>query len=222
VDLGDALAVSCNGYFAHAAGEMGIEVFAWWARRLGFGEKTGLEITGESAGLVPDPAWKAARAARNTRLGRTVGIDATWHPGETWQVGFGQGALLVTPVQVARLMAIVSNGGYSVKPTLLLGEGRLGERVVAPETLVIVREGLAEVVRRGTASRTDLDRFHVAGKTGTGDLPGGMRNVAWFAGYAPANGARIAFACCFVDVEGYGGGVAGPVCSAFLEEYTKP
>jgi cell division protein FtsI/penicillin-binding protein 2 len=74
----------------------------------------------------------------------------------------------------------------------------------------------------GTAARTRLGEFRAAGKTGTGDLPGGMRNVAWFAGYAPREAPRVAFACVFVDVKGYGGGVAGPVCVEFLREFTKP
>ena len=81
---------------------------------------------------------------------------------------------------------------------------------------------LEEVVRRGTAARTGLGRFRAAGKTGTGDLPRGkekLRNVAWFAGYAPAEAPTIAFACCFVDVEGYGGDVAaGASCEGIARQ----
>jgi len=224
VDLADALAVSCNGYFGNAADVMGIDILSWWSRYLGFGAPTGLEISREASGLVPDPQWKMERYESSESF-RKAFTSGHWQRGETWQVGFGQGALLVTPIQVARLMAIVANGGYAVRPTLLAGKGARGERILEPRTIALVRDGLEEVVNRGTASKTGLIRFRAAGKTGTGDLPRGkeiLRNVAWFAGYAPAEAPKIAFACCFVDVKGYGGGVAGPVCVEFLDEFTKP
>jgi len=224
VDLADALAVSCNGYFANAADRMGIDILSWWARHLGFGAKTGLEVHREASGLVPDAAWKMERYETSKSF-REAFTSGHWQRGETWQVGFGQGAVLVTPIQVARLMAIVANGGYAVRPTLLAGGGTRGERILMPRTVELVRDGLEEVVRRGTASKQGLALYRVAGKTGTGDLPQGeqkQRNVAWFAGYAPAAAPTVAFACCFVDVKGYGGGVAGPVCGEFLKEFTKP
>lgn len=223
IDMVDALAVSCNGYFGHAADLMGIEILSWWAKRLGFGKQTGLEVDREPTGLVPDAEWKLRRYETSENF-RKAFKSGDWQRGETWQVGFGQGALLVTPIQVARLMAIVANGGYEVRPTLLAGQGRLGERLLEPRTVNLVRDGLEDVIRRGTASKVNLGEYRVAGKTGTGDLPRGklgLKNVAWFAGYAPAEAPTIAFACCFVDVKGYGGGVAGPACAAFLKRFTK-
>jgi penicillin-binding protein 2 len=224
IDLTDALAVSCNGYFADAADRMGIDILSWWAKYLGFGRRTGIEIDREPAGLVPDAEWKMARFENSERF-REAFQTGHWHRGETWYVGIGQGALMATPIQVARLMAIVANGGHAVEPTLLAGKGRLGERILEPRTIHLVRSGLEETVRRGTASRTELGRYRAAGKTGTGDLPPGklkLENIAWFAGYAPAENPKIAFACAIADVTGYGGGVAGPVCVEFLKEFTKP
>lgn len=211
IGLRDALRVSCNGYFAWEAERMGIRVLDDWANRLGFDAPTGVGIPGEDGGVVGDPEWKAPRSAANPEF-----YPPGWQTGDTRQIGFGQGYVAVTPLQVARLMAIVANGGRFVRPSLVYGGGKPGDRVVSPESLRLVRQGLEAVVTAGTADDTGLSRFRAAGKTGTADS--GIGNMAWFAGYAPADSPRYAFACCLGGVRRYGAEAAGPVCVAFLEE----
>ena len=215
VDVVDALAVSCNGFFAEEAGKMGILILDEWANTLGFDRPTGIDLPGEAGGLIPDPLWKEKRHEQAPEHYPYK----IWFPGDTRNAGFGQGDVLVTPLQVARLMAIVGNGGRFVRPSLVAGEGGLGDRVVSAESIRIVQEGLRAVVTRGTATRTGLDRFRAAGKTGTADLPPGHGNAAWFAGYAPAEAPRVAFACVLAETPRYGADAAAPVVSAFLEGY---
>ncbi|MEZ6055238.1 MAG: penicillin-binding transpeptidase domain-containing protein [Planctomycetaceae bacterium] len=105
VDLQDALCESCNVYFFDAARKVGAQPMETWARRFGLGETTGLDIGGERAGLVP-----SSREATRER---------PWYPGHTLQLAIGQGDLLVTPLQVARMMAAVANDGWLVTPQLL-------------------------------------------------------------------------------------------------------
>jgi penicillin-binding protein 2 len=217
IDLEDALAHSCNGYFAHAAETMGIELLSYWSRELGFGSATGTGLEEELQGLVPDESWKAKRHRDEPRRFRYPVL----HPGEVRQIGFGQGYLLVTPIQMARLMAVVANGGHRVAPTLVLGEGRRGERFLEEKALERVRKGLEDVVDRGTAARSGLGRFRAAGKTGTAELAGSDRNMAWFAGYAPAEAPRVAFACYLRRTTESGAVAAGPVVVRFLEEHAK-
>ena len=214
VAMVEAISGSCNKYFAEVAGKMGIELFAWWARRLGFDEQTGIELPGEAAGLIPDPAWKQEQYALSPEYWGQPG----WVPSDTWQVGFGRGALLVTPVQVARFMGIIAAGGRFVRPSIVLGEGGLGERVVSPGTLEVVRRGMEATVTRGTAARTDLGRYRAAGKTGTAEIEAGFSNhMSWFAGYAPAERPQVAFACVIKETADTGAEGPAQVVSAYLE-----
>jgi penicillin-binding protein 2 len=223
IGIEEALAHSCNGYFANAAEEMGVDLLAYWSRELGFGARTGIGLV-EDSGLVPDDAWKAARHRKNPRRFR-YGV---MHAGEVRQVGFGQGYLTVTPLQVACLMAIVANGGHRVDPTLVRGEGRRGPRIVTDEraddleaAIRRVRRGMEEVVRVGTARTTRLGVFRAAGKTGTAEIADSELNMAWFAGYAPAEAPRVAFACYLRRTAEGGADAAGPVVARFLEEYAR-
>jgi penicillin-binding protein 2 len=210
VDLRDAISRSCNKYFARAAEAMGIGVFAPFAAKLGFGRPSGLLLPEESGGLVPDPEWKRRRYPK----------DPVLHVGELRQMGFGGGALLVTPVQMARLMAVVANGGRLVPPVLVLGEGGGGDRVVSEASAARVREAMEAVVTEGTGRRLGLQEFRVAGKTGTAELVADRQDhMAWFAGFAPAEAPRVAFACYLRRVKAHGAEAAGPVVLAFLREF---
>ena len=104
VDLAKAISQSCNVYFYQLGKSLGIERIAKWARKFGFGEPTGIELGGERRGLVPDEEW-------STRV-----RHHPWYPGETISVAIGQGALSVTPLQMARAVAVIANGGDLVTP----------------------------------------------------------------------------------------------------------
>src|SRR5699024_1502947 len=108
VDVVDAIAKSVNTYFYKLAYEMGIDTLSEWLAQFGFGQKTGIDLYGESVGVLPSSAWK-----RSTK-------EEPWYPGETVIAGIGQGYWVVTPMQLARAIAILANGGRAIHPRLLL------------------------------------------------------------------------------------------------------
>lgn len=222
-NLSDALCHSCNVYFFEGARKIGPEPIVTWADRFGFGHPTGIDLPSESRGNVPSPRQTGAGTGRNS----------TWYPGDTLGLAIGQSRLMVTPLQVARLMATIANGGYLVTPhvgkaSLMEGSQRatvdaVAERRRLPElsdvTLERIREGLERVVAdpSGTGHKTVfMEEIAIAGKTGTAEVGGGRPDHAWFAGYVPADRPRIAFAV-VLEHAGSGGKAAGPVAKRFVE-----
>ncbi len=234
VDMHKALVESCDVYFYQVAQRLGVDKMAKWARRFGLGSPTGIALDGESAGLVPDRAWKRRR------------FGTPWYPGETPLVGIGQGFIGTTPLQMASMVAAVANGGTVYRPWFV-------QRVVSPEgvvmeeygpvraatvklkkgTLEVVRRALFDVVhgRRGTARRARSDLVSIAGKTGTAqvaemrgeavkskDLPYEIRDHAWFVAYAPTDKPEIAVAT-LVEHGGGGGATAAPIARKVVEAW---
>ncbi len=227
VDLHEALVQSCNVYFYQVGNQVGIDKLAEYARRLGYGEKTGIDLPGEEKGLMPDPEWK-----------RKV-TNQPWFPGETVSVAIGQGAVQVTPVQMARLMQMVGLGVVPPRPHLRLQDtppegvdlAALPRVQVKPESLRLVRAGLRDVVNTwGTGWRARLADVQVCGKTGTvqvvahsagvdsNKLAAEVRDHSWFAGWAPCEDPQVAFAV-FVEHGGHGGESAAPIARRVLEVY---
>ena len=230
----EAIIQSCNIYFYHLGNDMGIERISKWAHRFGFGEPTGLDLPHEESGTVPDPDWKR----------RTVLRDPTWHPGETISVSIGQGAIEVTPIQMAMFAAAIGNGGTLYRPHLLLSrEVREGieederqdyviRRVeLRPRTLEVIRDAMWGVVNEdGTGGRAKIAGRDICAKTGTAQvfrasrdidadkLPKDKRDHAWFVGFAPKDNPRIAWAV-FVQNGGHGGTTAAPIARAVLERF---
>ena len=225
VTLADALAQSCNVYFFHHAGRLGPGGLVDWASRFGFGRVTGVDLPGEAAGTLPAPADDGSPAARARGLA------------EAQLLAIGQGRLEVTPLQVARMMAAVANGGLLVTPHVVCGLGLTEQGEPAPDasaedaeppirvppprpipglhpaTLAAIREGLQRVVSdpRGTAHATVfLDSIEIAGKTGTAETDAAGAEHAWFAGYAPAGHPQVAFAVA-LEHAGNAAETAGPV-----------
>ncbi|MEX0714996.1 MAG: penicillin-binding transpeptidase domain-containing protein [Planctomycetaceae bacterium] len=224
-DLSDALCRSCNVYFYDAARRMGPEPMFHWARELGFGQPTGIDLPGERGGSVPVPPSLRAKFPED---------DASpWYAGDTLGLAIGQSRVTATPMQIARLMAVIANGGELVTPHVVRvgGPTRLGEDDDFPEppaprrisglsdsTLARVREGLERVVAdpRGTGYKhVRLHEVAIAGKTGTAEVGGGRPDHAWFAGYVPADRPRIAFVV-VLEHAGSGGAAAGPVAREFV------
>lgn len=225
--LVDAIARSCNVYFYSAAESMGPEPFVTWARRFGFGRVTGLDLPGEKSGNLPYP--------QQQKDGRRI----PWYKGDTLGLAIGQSRLTVTPLQIARMMAAIANGGDLVHPHVFLSARDLDQSGLAaepsssprvqpieglhPETIERVREGLQMVVAnpRGTGYRRVRSRqISIAGKTGTAEVGGGRNDHAWFAGFLPANQPRYAFAI-VLENGGSGGSVAGPVAKALAESLVE-
>ncbi len=225
VDLHKAIKESCDIYFYQVGDELGIELIAKWARLFGFGAASGIDIRNERSGLVPDTAWK--REARGAR----------WYPGETISVAIGQGPFLVTPLQMARALAAVANGGYLVQPHLRRRPIRpmTNSIKVSSESLTLVRHALWAVVNdRGTGTAARLEGIDVAGKTGTvqvveqktwvdsEDLPFKHRDHAWFVSFAPSTDPELVVVV-FVEHGGKGSKAAAPIARALYEKYfTEP
>lgn len=228
VTLRDALAVSCNVYFFDRCGRLGPRPLIDWARQFGFGEPTGVDLPHEARGTLP---------TENTI--RDLEGHA-WRSGDTLALAIGQGSLTATPLQVARMMAAVANGGRLVTPHLVsrLGLPELADgqsatdgpndpiRVppprpiprLSPAILATVREALERVVAdpRGTAHATlCLDEVAIAGKTGTAETGPGRAAHAWFAGYAPAERPRLAFVVA-LEHAGDASTAAGPVAKRLV------
>jgi len=226
VDMRRAIQHSCNVYFYRVGVQLGIERIANWARRLGLGRATGIDLPHEMSGLIPDPDWKQS----------TRGLP--WYAGETVSVAIGQGQVLTTPLQLARLAAVMANGGMLVTPHLVLGVG--GEPVpgpvpeavgLHPETLRVIREGMHAVVNdHGSGWRAHLAGVGVSGKTGsaqvvsragrpkTGEIPRHLRAHGWFVAFAPSDDPQIALSV-LVEHGESGGRGAAPVARRILLRY---
>jgi penicillin-binding protein 2 len=236
VDLTQALVHSCDVYFYHLGVTLGIDRISHYARLFGLGSLTGIDLPGEKPGLVPTREWKE-RVKKEP-----------WQKGETVSVSIGQGANLVTVVQLAVAFSAIANGGTRVQPRLLrrleTWDGKSTRPLEPPETvevgvskeaLAIVSRALTAVVQepRGTGGRARVPGVQVAGKTGTtqvvsldlvkdledDEIPVRYRDHALFVAYAPAEKAEIAIAV-IVEHAGSGGGtVAAPIAQKVLARY---
>ncbi len=212
VDLRAALAHSCNVFFYQAGLKVGPALMARYARAFGLGAVAGVDLGGEKPGLVP---W--AEGLRGRR---------GWQAGETVNMAIGQGRLLVTPLQVARMMAAVANGGVLWKPRLVhrveRADGSLayasptratGRVDLSGVVLGFLRAALADAVAEGTGTAARLPGFPVAGKTGTAQSAvrdAKIPDHAWFASYAPADDPQVVVVV-LVERGGKGGQVAAPI-----------
>ncbi|MBM4123384.1 MAG: penicillin-binding protein 2 [Nitrospira sp.] len=232
MDITQALVDSCDVFFYTVGQRMGIDTIASFAMQFGLGQETGIELPSERVGIVPSNAWKEKAKGQ------------PWFPGETISASIGQGYVTVTPLQMAHLIATVANDGVSFRPRLVRAvmeraTGRLqdipavsnGKLTVKPETLDLIKEALAGVVTRGTATRARSTLVSIAGKTGTAqaaalrtgpakDIPKKLRDHAWFVSYAPVDEPKIAVAV-LVEHMGHGGSVAAPLAKQIIEAYMK-
>lgn len=205
-----ALAVSSNTFYYRIGLKLGPEHLFAAARRLGYGQPTGIELADEeSAGLLGDRAWKKAA------------LGEPWTPVDSITSAIGQGALQVTPLQMARLYAAVANGGWLVTPHLVERPTRRQWIGLKPATLAVVRQGLRMVVTAGTARLlNDPQLPPVAGKTGTAEDPP-RPDHAWFGGYAPAGRPTLVIVAFGENSGGYGGTVAAPMVKALMTTWFR-
>lgn len=224
-DIESAIAESNNIFFYGIGGGfdkikgLGINKIKEWWKRFGLGRKSGIDLPGESLGLLPDPEWKE----------KTVG--EAWYLGNTYHVSIGQGDLLVTPIQMLKMVSAIANGGKLVAPQIVKkisdANGVVleeflprieNESVASAEIIDIVRRGMRKTVTMGSARNLNDLPVAVAGKTGTAQFFGNQKTHAWFECFAPYDNPEIAI---IVLVEGGGGGheVAVPIAKNILEYY---
>lgn len=207
-----ALAVSSNSFYYQVGLKVGEAELFKAARRFGYGSYTGIELkTEESPGLLGDAAWK-----------KQV-LKETWTPVDTITSAIGQGALQVTPLQMARLYAAVANGGNLVTPHLVEGKHvpKPQGMGLKADTIKMLHQGLRRAVTEGTAKvLADPNLPAVAGKTGTGEDPP-RPDHAWFGGYAPAEKPQLVIVAFAENSGGYGGTVSAPMVKKLMEVFFK-
>jgi penicillin-binding protein 2 len=213
ITLTDALAQSCNVYFFHHATRMGHRPLIDWAYRFGLGQRTGIELPGETSGRVPTP-----RSMEKLE-------DREWTASDTQALSIGQSSLTVTPLQMARLVAAVANGGRLVRPRLLVQQDETADSYpddplvgLSESTLKAIRTGMRLAVAdpSGTAHEVLASAsVHVAAKTGTAETGNSKGDHAWIAAYAPATAPKIALVV-VLEHAGSGSTAAGPVANRLV------
>lgn len=233
VDLKRSIAVSCDTYYYRLANQMGIEAMHRFLSQFGFGRKSGIDLDGELAGLLPSPEWKRRR------------FNQPWWPGETVIAGIGQGYMLATPLQLAVATMALANDGVVYAPQLLRAwqdpaSGRmhyaaprvLGRIPLNPRHLSIIKQAMVEVMLPGgTAAVAGAGAaYAIAGKTGTAQVIGikqgaryderrvaaHHRDHALFIAFAPAEAPRIAVAV-MVENGGSGSATAAPIARKVID-----
>ena len=244
--LPEALAQSCDTYFDeignrfYERGPEGRVRLQQWARRFGFGKPTGLDIGGESEGLLPTPDWRKQHFKTDW--------DRAWNPGDSIQLSIGQGDLLVTPLQMAVFYSMLANGGNIVTPYLAAdveqpGNGTGSPDVVLrrfasrppqpsgvdPAALQAVRDGLYKATHdaNGTSSAVfgNYD-VPISGKTGTAEkvvqlagYPAGhTEDQSWWCGWGPSNNAKLVV-CALIENGGHGSTAAAPAALKVFEKF---
>ncbi|MDR1874740.1 MAG: penicillin-binding protein 2 [Synergistaceae bacterium] len=203
VNLISALQYSCDVYFYQVGMKLGIDRLLKWVRKFGLGEPTGIDLPGEAGGNIAGPEWKKRRTKEN------------WYQGDTINYSIGQGFLLLTPLQIARVYAAVANGGRLVTPFLVPSRAQAPvDMGIRQEKLAIVQKGLNYVVSRGTGSRAGRFGISIAGKTGTAQNSHGPDHAV-FAGYAPADSPRYV-AVAMIEAGEHGSSVASPIVGEVL------
>jgi penicillin-binding protein 2 len=238
--LTTALAASCDTYFY----QVGLKFYnrtdsplQRWARTMGFGQKTGVDVGPEGAGLIPTPEWR--------RHYFKTAIDKIWTSGDSVQLAIGQGDVLVTPLQMTRFYAMLANGGKLVEPhivsaveepstqgqppVVLRGYSPKPPKDVGlnPNNIRVVDQGLYDATHANYGTSAGIfGAFPVpiAGKTGTAEkyvtLPGyqGLQDQAWWCGYGPY-GKPTLVVCAMVENGGHGGVVAAPAALQVFQKF---
>jgi len=218
VDLRRAISASCNVYFYQVGIRLEIGRLSKWAKLMGLGAPTGVDLPFEASGLMPSAEWKL-------RV-----LKTPWYAGETVSVAIGQGQVSATPIQMARVAAFIANGGRLLRPHFAR-QAKVPELppIVRPETIAAVREGMCGVVAAGTGWRARLAGVLVCGKTGSAQVVARARLEktpaahelqphGWFVAFAPADRPRIALAV-LVEHGRSGGESAAPVARRILAHY---
>ena len=220
VDLREAIVQSCDSYLYQLGERLGVQRIAEGALKLGFGSLTGIDLPNEKPGLIPTTEWYDSKYGKGN-----------WSRGVALNLSVGQGEILVTPVQLARFISALANGGILYRPfvvreivdrdgrRLYRGESK-GERLpLSNQTIQTLREFMLGVVNDelGTGIRGRSEFVQIGGKTGTAQNPTG-EDHAVFCCFAPFDKPRIAMAI-IIERGGHGGPVAAPIARRVIERY---
>lgn len=218
VSFHKAIVNSCDVYFYNVGKRLGIDRISHYATALGLGRKTGIDLPSEEPGLIPSEEWVERVFHRK------------WYAGETISVAIGQGAITVTPLQLARAIAGVASGGFLPQPHLLKDDPNLHtERFpLSDDTVEKVTEGMYGVVNEGggTAYPAHLENIEFCGKTGSAQVISAegaeragedFKLNAWFVGFAPRRNPEIVVAVLW-ESGGHGSGVA-PIARDIVKAY---
>jgi penicillin-binding protein 2 len=226
ISLHRAIVESCDVYFYKAGEKAGIDTIAEYARRLGLGNPTGIPLVREKPGLVPNSKWK-----------KRV-MDEPWYLGETYNASIGQGFVLATPVQLARMISAVANNGllYDLKLERIEEQPFAASyAVVSERTLSLIKDALVGVIseEHGTGWAAKSSLVEIGGKTGTSQvislkkrkelerldmMKEKFEDHAWFVAYAPKEDPEIALSV-LVEHGGHGGTAAAPIAKKTIEAY---
>lgn len=220
VNVVEALQKSCNVFFYQLIHKVGLETWAAYARKFGFGQSTGVDIGEETQGLVPSTEY----------YDRVYG-KGRWTQGYLVSLAVGQGELGVSPLQMAAYAAALANGGILHQPHAVEAirnkltnrieqfQQRSKELKLSEKTMRLIREGMRRVVNeeRGTGRAAAIPGIIAAGKTGTAENPHG-EDHAWFVGFAPFDEPVIAVAV-MLENAGGGGAHAAPIAGLIMERY---
>ena len=235
VDMFKSIVVSCDTYYYGLAVELGIDNMFNFLSQFGFGKQTGIDLEGETSGLLPSQEWKMKRYKQK------------WYGGDTVSAGIGQGYDLTTPMQLAFATAVLANDGVGYRPHLVrqVRHGGNNDTVIPevkpefniklnPEHVALVKSAMVAVTQPGgTAAQASAGAsYTIAGKTGTAQVVGikqgekydanqlseRNRDHAWFIAFAPADKPKIAMAV-LVENGGHGGAVAAPIARKVMDYY---
>ena len=221
VNLHEAIVQSCDVFFYNVGMRMGIDTIAKYAKMLGLGARTGIDMPSEESGLVPSEDW-VQRVYHHK-----------WYPGSTISVSIGQGSVMVTPLQVAYVVGGIVSGGEFKQPHLLKDAQNVGEKHVelAENTVEQVTQGMYGVINEagGTGNSVKLQGIEFCGKSGTAQMMsysaasrlglGKGKNDGWFVGFAPRRDPEIVVAAVVEDTSEHGGTAAGPVVRDIVKAY---
>ncbi len=220
VNVIHAIEHSCNVFFYNLIYKIGMPEWEIYARRFGFGRKTGLDIDDESAGFIPSVAYYQ----------KLYGPD--WPKSIMASLGIGQGEVSVTPIQLVQYCSLIANDGVTYTPHLVRGYLTNKDKKLVPFTYKkidlgirdsifnIVKQGMFLVVNgSGTAAGIKDKDIQIAGKTGTAQNPHG-KDHAWFIGFAPFDNPKIAVAV-LVENVGFGATYAAPIAKRMIEAYLE-
>jgi len=221
VNLHSAIVHSCDVFFYNVGQRMGIDTISKYAKMLGLGSKTGIDLPSEEAGLVPSEEW-VQRVYHHK-----------WYPGSTISVSIGQGSVMVTPIQVAYVIGGIASAGDFKQPHLLKDAKDVAEKHVdiSDDTVEQVTQGMYGVISEpgGTGASLKLQGVEFCGKSGTAQMMsysaasrlgmGKGKNDGWFVGFAPRRDPEIVVAAVVEDTSEHGGTAAGPVVRDIVKAY---
>lgn len=237
VDMYKSIVVSCDTYYYMLANDMGIDNIASFMGQLGLGSRTGIDIEGESEGVLPSQAWKKKRFRKPEQQ--------KWYAGETISIGIGQGYNAYTPIQLAQATATLANNGVMFRPHLVkhITDTKTGEKtLIEPQPLKtlpwkqehidVIKRAMVGVNVEGTGARAFKGAEYVAaGKTGTAQvfsykgvehktetMKAHLRDHALYIAFAPADAPKIALAV-LVENGGFGAQAAAPIARQVLDYY---